>query len=74
MTDLDQWARSLGWASYIERQDAIAENKARYARGLAWQREHAAELRIAQGHRRPPPAAPKWKRQHETPATRQTGA
>ena len=49
--DLDAWARSLGWNSYLERQDAIAANKARYARGLAWQQEHAAELRIAQGHR-----------------------
>ena len=40
-SDLDAWARSLGWASYIERQDAIAANEARYARGLAWQQEGA---------------------------------
>lgn len=41
--DLDAWARSLGWSSYLERQDAIAANEQRYERGLAWQREHAAE-------------------------------
>jgi hypothetical protein len=63
-TDLDGWARSLGWASCVERQDAIAANEARYARGLAWQQEHAAELRLAQGHRRPAASSAEM----ETPA------
>jgi hypothetical protein len=43
--DREAWARSLGWASWLERQDAIARNEERYAKGLAWQRENAAALR-----------------------------
>ncbi len=31
--DLDAWARSLGWSSWLERQDAIAANEERYGRG-----------------------------------------
>ncbi len=31
--DREAYARSAGWGSWLERQDAIAENKARYARG-----------------------------------------
>jgi hypothetical protein len=45
--DREEWARSLGWRSWLERQDAIARNEERYAAGLKWQREHAAELRAA---------------------------
>jgi hypothetical protein len=43
--DLDAWARSLGWSSYLERQDAIANNERRYARGLAEQAAEAASHR-----------------------------
>lgn len=32
-TDLDAWARSLGWASYLERQDAILAQKQRELAG-----------------------------------------
>jgi hypothetical protein len=53
--DREVWARSLGWSSWLERQDAIARNEERYAAGLKWQRGHAAELKTAQG-RRPSPA------------------
>jgi len=48
--DREEWARSLGWASWLERQDAIERNEARYAEGLKWQQEHATELRAAKRH------------------------
>ena len=50
-SDLDReaWARSMGWQSWLQRQDAIARNEERYAAGLKWQRQHAAELRAAKG-------------------------
>jgi hypothetical protein len=43
--DRDAWARSLGWSSWLERQDAIEAEHRRQEHGLAWQREHADELR-----------------------------
>lgn len=45
----ERYARSAGWSSAAERRDAIAANEDRIERGLAWQREHAAELKQAVG-------------------------
>lgn len=48
----ERYARDNGWSSAAERRDAIAANKARLARAMTWQREHAAEIAEAMGGKR----------------------
>lgn len=48
--NLDAWARSLGWSSWLERQDAIAANEMRYAVGAYGIRRWASR------HRPPAPS------------------
>lgn len=46
--DGDAYARSAGWSSALERQDAIVRNVERMEAGLAWQSTHPKPIR--RGH------------------------
>lgn len=43
--DREAFARAAGFSSWLEREDAIARQKEREQRGLAWQAENAAAMR-----------------------------
>ncbi len=47
----EAYARSIGWTSWAEREEAIRRNAQRYEAGLRWQQENAAELAQMRGKR-----------------------